>query len=122
MGEQLRDTVRRGRLANSPAALRGYLDFSGAIAQGEGLTAQQREIVALGVRLGKRPPAKRLHHPLQLAHFRWVMGCKDGSVYLARTRETNYFVLGGDSPADGEDLVCRQWLGGVLRHYERTAS
>ncbi|QDT69807.1 Carboxymuconolactone decarboxylase family protein [Planctomycetes bacterium MalM25] len=36
-------------LANSPAALRGYLDFSGAIGTGEGLTAQQREIVALAI-------------------------------------------------------------------------
>ncbi|MEQ8848687.1 peroxidase-related enzyme [Botrimarina sp.] len=36
-------------LANSPAALRGYLDFSAAIGAGEGLTAQQREIVALAV-------------------------------------------------------------------------
>lgn len=36
-------------LANSPAALRGYLDFSGAISAGEGLTAEQREIVALAV-------------------------------------------------------------------------
>jgi uncharacterized peroxidase-related enzyme len=36
-------------LANSPAALRGYLDFSGAIGTGDGLTAQQREIVALAV-------------------------------------------------------------------------
>ncbi|QDU89139.1 Alkyl hydroperoxide reductase AhpD [Pirellulimonas nuda] len=36
-------------LANSPAALRGYLDLSGAIAAGEGLTAQQREIVALAI-------------------------------------------------------------------------
>ncbi len=36
-------------LANSPAALRGYLDFSGAIGTGKGLTAQQREIVALAI-------------------------------------------------------------------------
>lgn len=36
-------------LANSPAALRGYLDFSGAIGAGEGLNAQQREIVALAI-------------------------------------------------------------------------
>ncbi|TWT89646.1 Carboxymuconolactone decarboxylase family protein [Pseudobythopirellula maris] len=36
-------------LANSPAALRGYLEFSGAIGAGEGLSAQQREIVALTV-------------------------------------------------------------------------
>lgn len=36
-------------LANSPAALRGYLDFSGTIGAGEGLTPQQREIVALAV-------------------------------------------------------------------------
>ncbi|MAT68302.1 MAG: peroxidase [Planctomycetaceae bacterium] len=36
-------------LGNSPAALHGYLDFSGAIGSGEGLSAQQREIVALTV-------------------------------------------------------------------------
>lgn len=36
-------------LANSPSALSGYLDFSGAISEGEGLNAQQREIVALAV-------------------------------------------------------------------------
>lgn len=36
-------------LGNSPAALRGYLDFSGALGGGDGLTAQQREIVALTV-------------------------------------------------------------------------
>ncbi|QDV75717.1 carboxymuconolactone decarboxylase family protein [Botrimarina mediterranea] len=34
-------------LANSPAALRGYLDFSAALSAGAGLTAQQREIVSL---------------------------------------------------------------------------
>ena len=36
-------------LGNSPAALRGYLDFSGALAAGQGLNAKQREIVALTV-------------------------------------------------------------------------
>lgn len=36
-------------LANSPAALRGYLDFSGAISGGNGLNAKQREIVALAI-------------------------------------------------------------------------
>lgn len=36
-------------LGNSPAALRGYLDFSAALGAGEGLTGQQREIVALTV-------------------------------------------------------------------------
>lgn len=36
-------------LANSPAALRGYLDFSGAIGEGEGLNAQHREVVALAI-------------------------------------------------------------------------
>ena len=36
-------------LGNSPAALRGYLEFSAAIGAGEGLTAHQREIVALTV-------------------------------------------------------------------------
>lgn len=34
-------------LANSPAALRGYLDFSAALGAGAGLTARQREIVSL---------------------------------------------------------------------------
>jgi uncharacterized peroxidase-related enzyme len=34
-------------LANSPAALRGYLDFSAALGAGAGLTAQQREIASL---------------------------------------------------------------------------
>ncbi len=36
-------------LGNSPAALRGYLELSGALGSGEGLNAQQREIVALAV-------------------------------------------------------------------------
>lgn len=36
-------------LGNSPAALRGYFEFSGALGSGEGLNAQQREIVALAV-------------------------------------------------------------------------
>ncbi|MCO6046336.1 peroxidase-related enzyme [Aeoliella sp. ICT_H6.2] len=36
-------------LGNSPAALRGYFELSGALGAGEGLTAQQREIVALAV-------------------------------------------------------------------------
>ncbi|TWU00274.1 Alkyl hydroperoxide reductase AhpD [Botrimarina colliarenosi] len=36
-------------LASSPAALRGYLDFSGAIGAGKGLNAQQREIIALAI-------------------------------------------------------------------------
>ena len=34
-------------LGNSTAALRGYLEFSGALGTGNGLSAQQREIVAL---------------------------------------------------------------------------
>ena len=36
-------------LGNSTAALRGYLDFSGALGVGSGLDAKQREIVALAV-------------------------------------------------------------------------
>ncbi|TWT38200.1 Carboxymuconolactone decarboxylase family protein [Posidoniimonas corsicana] len=36
-------------LGKSPAALKGYLDFSDALASGEALTAEQREIVALAV-------------------------------------------------------------------------
>lgn len=36
-------------LGNSTAALRGYLEFSGTLAEGTGLDAQQREIVALAV-------------------------------------------------------------------------
>lgn len=35
--------------ANSTAALRGYLEFSGAVAQTEELTAEQREMIALAV-------------------------------------------------------------------------
>ncbi|TWT48975.1 integrase core domain-containing protein [Botrimarina hoheduenensis] len=27
-----------------------------------------------------------------------------------------------DPPNSGEELVCREWLGGVLKHYERTAA
>jgi len=36
-------------LGNSTAALRGYLEFSGALATGDGLDARQREIIALAV-------------------------------------------------------------------------
>jgi uncharacterized peroxidase-related enzyme len=36
-------------LANSTAALRGYLEFSGALSNGSGLDPKQREIVALTV-------------------------------------------------------------------------
>lgn len=36
-------------LGNSTAALRGYLEFSGALSAGQGLDAKQREIVALAV-------------------------------------------------------------------------
>lgn len=36
-------------MASSPAALRGYLDFSGAIGAGEGLSAEEREVIALTV-------------------------------------------------------------------------
>lgn len=36
-------------LGNSTAALRGYLEFSGALADGGGLDAQQREVVAIAV-------------------------------------------------------------------------
>jgi len=36
-------------LGNSTAALRGYLEFSGTLAEGTGLDAQQREIVAIAV-------------------------------------------------------------------------
>lgn len=36
-------------LGNSTAALRGYLDFSGALTGGAGLDAQQREVVAITV-------------------------------------------------------------------------
>lgn len=36
-------------LGNAPAALRGYLDFSGALGAGRGLDPQEREIVALTV-------------------------------------------------------------------------
>ncbi len=36
-------------LGNSTAALRGYLDFSGALGAGGGLDAQQREVVAIAV-------------------------------------------------------------------------
>ncbi|TWT36640.1 Integrase core domain protein [Posidoniimonas corsicana] len=27
-----------------------------------------------------------------------------------------------DPPADGEEVVCREWLGGALKHYERKAA
>ncbi len=27
-----------------------------------------------------------------------------------------------DPPDDGEEIVCREWLGGVLKHYERVAA
>lgn len=36
-------------MGNSPAALRGYFEFSGALGSGDALTAKQREIVALAV-------------------------------------------------------------------------
>ena len=36
-------------LGNSTAALRGYLDFSGALAAGGGLDGQQRELLAIAI-------------------------------------------------------------------------
>lgn len=36
-------------MANAPAALRGYLELNGALGSGTGLTAKQRELIALTV-------------------------------------------------------------------------
>jgi len=27
-----------------------------------------------------------------------------------------------DPPESGDEIVCREWLGGVLKHYERKAA
>ncbi|QDT68766.1 Integrase core domain protein [Planctomycetes bacterium MalM25] len=64
-----------------------------------------------------------------LGHFDHIVTCYCDFYHQARPhqRKENKPLLGvwpevDDPPNEDEEIVCRQWLGGVLKHYERTAA
>uniref|UniRef100_UPI0036F49E0F hypothetical protein n=1 Tax=Adhaeretor mobilis TaxID=1930276 RepID=UPI0036F49E0F len=66
---------------------------------------------------------------LGLGHFDCIVSCYLDYYHQARPhqRKENKPLLGvwpevDDPPVKDDEIVCREWLGGVSKHYERKAA